>query len=239
MGKIHSIRISEMKRKYLNIVLILIAIFTFQWGFGQKKINQLDSNGERTGVWKKYYNNGRLRYQGQFDAGKEKGVFKFYSALNSDHPILVKAFEPNSNKAQVKFYTEKGILKSAGEMQGKLRTGKWVYYHKEGKKVLSIEHYINAELNGNSQTYYKSGKITEDLNYKNGKLHGNLKRYADSGVLLDDLNYVRGKLEGAAKYYNVQGKLVYWGDYENDEKIGKWEYFEKGKPIDFDEIKEE
>ena len=49
------------------------------------------------------------------------------------------------------------------------------------------------------------------------------KRYADNGILLDDLNYEKGKLHESAKYFNVEGKLIYWGDYENAEKIGKWE----------------
>jgi antitoxin component YwqK of YwqJK toxin-antitoxin module len=50
--------------------------------------------------------------------------------------------------------------------------------------------------------------------------------------LLDDLNYENGKLHGSAKYYNIEGKLIYWGAYENDEKIGKWEFLENGKPLD-------
>ena len=36
-------------------------------------------------------------------------------------------------------------------------------------------------------------------------------------------------LEGAAKYYNIYGKLIYAGNYSNDEKIGEWEYYENGK----------
>jgi len=56
---------------------------------------------------------------------------------------------------------------------------------------------------------------------------------------LDNLNYNVGKLHGAAKYYNIKGKLIYWGNYENDEKVGKWEYFENGKPEDFNKDKQD
>lgn len=220
-----------MNSYYLIFVFFIMTIFGCQTINAQEKINQFNSEGERTGTWKKYYNNKRIRYQGQFEEGKEVGVFKYYSALSSDHPIAIKTFKKNSNKATIQFFTEKGILESEGEMNSKNRVGKWVYFHPDGKAILSEENYDNGILEGVSKTYYLTGKITEISHYKNGKLHGNLKRYADNGILLDDLNYENGKLHGAAKYYNVEGKLIYWGDYENDEKVGKWEYFENGKPV--------
>jgi len=222
-----------MRFKSLLFVLLIFSVLFVYPVVGQEKINQFNSNGGRDGVWKKYYSNKRLRYQGQFKDGKEIDTFKFYSALNSEHPTVIKSFVKHSNLAKVTYYDVKGVLKSTGEMDGKTRIGKWFYYHLDGKSILSEENYKNGILNGSSKTYYNTGKITEEMFYKNGELHGNLRRYSDEGVLLDDLNYINGKLNGAAKYYNIRGKLIYWGEYENDEKIGKWEYFENGKPKDF------
>jgi len=211
---------------------------SFQILQAQTKINQFNTNGKRTGLWEKQYNNGRVRYVGQFKNGKEIGVFKFYSALSSEHPTAIKTFENNSTIAKVIFYSEKGILESEGSMNGKERVGEWKFYQPDGKSLLSVEHYEKGVLNGKSVTYYESGKITEILMYKNGKLHGNTKRYADNGNLLDDLNYVDGKLEGLAKYYNIHGKLIYTGNYKNDVKVGKWEYFEEGKPVNINKLKQ-
>ncbi len=218
--------------------VFLLFLIGFQSIYAQEKINQLNSNGERIGVWKKYYTNNRIRYQGQFEAGKEVGIFNYYSALNSDHPTAIKTFSKNSNQATIQFFTEKGVLESEGEMKGKDRVGKWVYFHSDGKSILSEENYEDGILNGESKTFYLKGNVTEISHYKNGKLHGNLKRYADNNVLLDDLNYENGKLYGAAKYYNIEGKLIFWGDYEDDVKVGKWEFFENGKPEDFDKEKQ-
>ena len=166
-------------------------------------------------------------------------LFRSYSILSSEHPTIIKSFISGENIAKVQFFTEKGILKSEGEMMGKERIGKWLYYHPKGKLILAEENYENGILNGESKTFYRTGIITEFSHFVNGKLHGNLKRYADNGILLDDLFYKNGKLHGAAKYYNIEGKLIYWGDYENDEKIGKWEFFENGKPEDFDKKNKE
>lgn len=218
-----------MKIYHALFLIFLLSIIGFQPVNGQESINQFDANGERTGVWKKYYNNKRIRYQGQFQAGKEMGVFKYYSALSSAYPIAIKTFKKNSNLATIKFYTEKGILESEGETIGKNRVGIWLYYHIDGETILSEETYEKGILNGTSRTFYLTGEMTEVSQYKDSELHGNLKRDADNGILLDDLNYKKGKLHGSAKYYNVAGKLIYWGDYENDEKIGKWKYVENGK----------
>ena len=216
-----------MKFKYI----VVFCWFCFSMLSAQETINQFNANGEREGVWKKQYPNGRIRYKGQFEAGKEVGVFKYYSMVSSEHPILVKTFLKNTNLADVVFYTEEGVIESKGNMDGKSRVGKWLFYHKDGTTIISEENYENGALNGVSKTFYKSGTATEILNYKNGKLHGRVQRFADNGILIDDLNYVDGKLQGLAKYYNLDGKLIYTGMYENDEKVGKWEFYDDGKSV--------
>jgi len=227
-----------MKNSFSIFVIFVLLLIGFQSIYGQEAVNKYDANGKRTGVWEKYYNNKRIRYQGQFQEGKEIGIFRYYSSSSSEYPIAIKTFKKNSNESAIKFFTEKGVLESEGTMIGKKREGKWMYYHIDGESILSEENYIDDILNGVSITYYFNGKTTEILHYKNGKLHGELKRYADNGFLLDDLNYEKGKLHGDAKYYNIEGKLIYWGAYENDEKVGEWEYFENGKTVNTDILKQ-
>ena len=114
-----------MNRYSLSIILLL----SFFVGSAQSEINQMDADGNRHGVWRKYYNNNRIRYAGEFNHGKEVGVFKYYSASNSEFPIIVKEYEPGSDLANVSFYTPSGALESKGKMKGKMREGKWLYYH--------------------------------------------------------------------------------------------------------------
>jgi len=217
-----------MKIKIIGLLIFFCGIFTIS---AQEEMNKVNERGERVGVWKKLYDNGRIRYQGQFESGKEVGVFNYYSMVSSEHPIMIKTFSKENNIATVEFYSESGVIESKGKMNGKNRFGQWFYYHSNGEIVISEENYENGLLNGESKTFYRSGVITEILQYKNGKLHGEIKRFADNGVLIDDLNYNNGKLNGLAKYYDLEGELIYTGQYENDKKIGKWEYFENGKPV--------
>ena len=66
-----------MKR---TIIQKFIWIFMFMAGVyaseAQNNINQMDDDGQRHGVWKKFYSNNRVRYVGTFDHGKEIGLFK-------------------------------------------------------------------------------------------------------------------------------------------------------------------
>ena len=225
-------------KNYIPIIILAVLFLSNNSIIAQEKLNQLDNNGKRTGAWEKYYNNKRIRYKGQFVTGKEVGVFKFYSALNSDHPIAIKTFDKSSSIAEVKYYTEQGILESNGNMIGKKRVGKWLYYHKDGETIMSEENYVDGELNGEVKTFYKSGEITEILYYSKGKLHGNAKRYDIKGPLVSDLTYENGKLHGLAKYFDIDGKLMYTGNYENDVKTGEWEYYENGEQKNVNKLKQ-
>ncbi len=198
----------------------------------QNNINQMDIDGNRDGVWKKYYSNSRVRYVGQFDHGKEVGVFKYFSASNSDNPIIVKKYHTSDDLADVQFFTTSGVLESEGMMRGKKREGKWLFYHADGKKVMSEENYKDGKLDGPYRTFYAIGEPTEITNYKNGLQHGNYKKYSIKGFLYQDFNYANGMLNGMASYYSRKtGDLIKKGPYKDDLRVGTWENYVDGELV--------
>ena len=223
--------------KKIILLFTILTLSSVLEVFSQETINKFDENGKRTGVWKKKHSNNRIRYQGQFLKGKEIGTFKYYDISDSEFPILIKKFHANSDSASVAYYTVKGILTGKGTMIGKNRVGKWQFFHADGKKVMSEENYKQGVLDGDYKIFYKTGILTEASFYKDGKLHGNSKLYSDIGTLLSNLNYVKGKLQGDALYYDVNGNLIMKGVYEDNLKIGTWEYFENGKSVGPNRIK--
>lgn len=222
----------------MKLVLVIIIFYSFNLTFAQEKINQFDVNGNRTGIWKKLYDNGNIRYQGQFEAGKEIGVFKFYSINNPNFPTLIKTYFKENDTATVEFFTEKEILQSKGSMIGKERVGKWIYFNADGKTILSEENYENGLLNGVSKTFYKNGNITEILHYKNGKLEGITQRFSNEGILLEEISFKNGMRNGLAKFFDTNGALIYSGMYENDEKVGKWEFYGNKKTEEVNQTKQ-
>jgi antitoxin component YwqK of YwqJK toxin-antitoxin module len=198
----------------------------------QGSTNQMDSNGKRNGVWKKYYTNNRIRYVGTFEHGKEVGTFKYYSASSSENPIIVKNFHENDELADVQFFTTSGILESEGLMKGKNREGKWLFYHIDGKSVMSEENYLNGRLDGVYKTFYPNGELTEITNYKGGLIDGNYKKYSVKGLLYNDFNYSKGKLNGMAIYYSRKtGNLIKKGPFKDDMRVGTWENYVDGELV--------
>jgi len=214
--------------KRLFIAIITCSIFCSTTTVLSQKINQVDSEGKRTGVWKKNYANGKPRYEGTFLNGKEVGVFKFYENNSSGIPHIVKEYSENSDVALVKFFNYDGKLKTIGKMVGKDRVGEWKYYYTNGK-IFSEENYVNGKLSGVLKNYYSNGNLTEESQYRDGLKNGLTKIYTEDAILIEETLYVNGKLNGAAKYYDLKGKIKESGVYEDGKRVGKWEFYIDGE----------
>ncbi len=218
----------SMNKIYL-LVFFIAGIFSLH---AQTSFNKMDQDGKRDGVWKKYYSNSRIRYVGQFEHGKEVGVFKYFSASDSKNPIIIKKYHKNDDLADVQFFTPSGVIESEGMMRGKNREGKWLFYHGNGKSVMSEENYKNGKLDGPYKTFFANGEPTEITSYKNGLQHGNYKKYSIKGFLYQDFNYANGKLNGMATYFSRKtGDIIKKGHYKDDLRVGTWENYVDGELV--------
>ncbi|WP_372936052.1 toxin-antitoxin system YwqK family antitoxin [Seonamhaeicola sp.] len=217
--------------KQLHLIIILFLSFSVL----AQNINQFDENGKRHGVWKKNFEDTKvLRYEGEFNHGKEIGTFKFYKNIRGKAVLTAtKEFNENNNKALVKFFTSKGKIISEGEMDGKKYIGTWKYYHNTSDKIMTLENYNeNGNLDGERFVYYSNGKIAEKKNYVNGKLEGEAIWYSINNVILKRFVYENDELHGASKIYNTKGELIIEGTYKHDKKHGIWKYYENGKLVE-------
>lgn len=216
-------------KSLVTFYIVLRCFFVYQSTEAQK-INQFNKNKKRTGVWKKYYSNNRIRYIGQFENGKEVGTFKYFDITTSKYPTIIKVFSSTSDSASVKYYTLKGKLRSEGMMLGRKRVGNWTYYFPNGK-LFSEEFYKDGKLEGNLKNYYKNGKVLEHTEYIDGKKSGFSKKYSDTGVLIEEVNYRNDKLNGLGRYYELNGDLKEEGQYVDGKRYGKWEFYIGGKKV--------
>jgi len=215
-----------------KIVLLLTFVSSIV-AFAQD-INQFDTNGKRHGIWKKNFEGTKqLRYEGEFDHGKEIGLFKFYKLVRKKSVLsATKLFNVNDNSAEVKFLTSRGKTISEGKMVGKTYVGKWTYYHKNSDKVMTIETFDDkGVLQGERLVYYDNGQLAEKSNYVNGKIEGLSEVYSLKGVVLNSLNYVGNELHGISKSYNGKGELLVEGTYKKGKKTGVWKYYENNKLV--------
>ena len=221
-----------MKFKFLSLFLIVTSLVYAQ------DINQFDENGKRHGVWKKNFEGTKqLRYEGQFDHGKEVGEFKFYKLVKKKSVLTATKLFEGDGSAYVKFLASTGKTISEGKQLGKLYVGEWKYYHNKSDKVMTLEHYNNkGSLEGERLVYYKDGVVAERANYVDGKKQGIYYGYSVKGLVLRELNYENDELNGLAKHFNGKGELLAEGNYYKGKKKGIWKYYENGELVKEDNV---
>src|SRR5690606_39724301 len=99
--------------KYI-LTFTLLVVFSVS----AQTINQLDENGKQHGIWKKNFNGTNiLRFEGEFNHGKEVGLFKFYQNINNKAVLAeTREFLQPGTKANVKFFASTGKVISEGQM---------------------------------------------------------------------------------------------------------------------------
>ncbi|SDR88259.1 Antitoxin component YwqK of the YwqJK toxin-antitoxin module [Polaribacter sp. KT25b] len=214
--------------KRLIAVFAFIACFFTNEKISAQKINQFNENKQRTGTWIKYYSDDKIRYTGQFENGKEVGVFKFYDISSSKYPVIIKTYSKESQNVLVEFYTIKGKLQSKGYFKDKNRIGNWTYFFSDGK-IMSEEVYKEGKLDGKLVNYYPNGKETEITFYVNGLKNGLSQKYSSDGILIEEITFKNGKPNGQAKYFELNGNLKEAGTYLKGKRVGEWEYYLDGE----------
>ena len=117
-------------------------------------------NGEKNGKGKKYYENGKLKFKGEYLNNKKWNV-KFY------HNKVKKIFELKDGKGKIKKFYEGGKRKFEGEYLNGLKNGKGKEYYTNGKlKFDGI--YLNGLKNGEGKEYNNNEKLIFEGVYKDG-----------------------------------------------------------------------
>ena len=148
----------------MNFLIALLA-FLITNPILSQEINISDKNGNKQGKWKKYFKNGNIKYEGQFQNNYPVGIFKFYyetSELKSE-----KEFFHQGKAAATRFYNKDGKIMSIGLYVDEVKDSTWVYFNSDSIVILS-EDYKNGKLNGSTKTYYDNGKLYEHKIWNEG-----------------------------------------------------------------------
>lgn len=216
-----------MINKFIAIVFLL---FMSVGSFAQN-INQMDAAGKRHGLWKGTYEKTKKpRYEGTFDHGKETGTFKFFEDDKKSTLAATRTFAADGSCITT-FFDEKGKKLSEGKEINKLREGEWKFYDPKTDKPLSTEPYVNGKINGVRKVVFANGTIAEEATYVNGVKDGAYKQYTEKGIVLEESTYKNDELHGPVTYRDAHGDIVSKGQFANNKKTGKWQFFEKGKKV--------
>jgi len=216
-----------MKIRFTALLLfLLISVNSFA-----QDINKMDTAGKRNGVWKGIYEKSkRPRYEGSFDHGKETGTFKFFEDDKTSTLAATRTFSADGSCITT-FFDAKGKKISEGKEVNKLREGEWKFFSEGTTVLLSTETYVNGKINGVKKTYLPTGKLAEEATYTNDVMEGPYKQYNEKGTVLEESIYKNGKLHGPATYRDAKGDISAKGQFTDNKKTGKWQFFEGGKLV--------
>ena len=163
------------------------------------------------GLVKEYYENGILKFEGEYSNGLKNG--------------------------KGKEYTNKGKLKFEGEYLNGQRNGKGKEYYLNEKLKFEGEYLYNQRIRGklyikekleyegdflfykkfNGKGYDENGNVIYELKNGNGKV----KEYSDiDGKLTFEGEYINGKRNEKGKEFNENDSLNFEGEFKNGQKDG-------------------
>jgi antitoxin component YwqK of YwqJK toxin-antitoxin module len=207
------------------ILIFLLSVSAFSQNF-----NQFDEQGKKNGLWKGFYEvSKRQRYEGTFEHGVEKGVFTFFDDTAKKDVIATRTFSENGAVCYTIFFDQNKNVVSEGKSVNKLQEGEWKYYHKNSKEIQTLEIYKKGKLNGNRKVFYAGNILAEESDYVDGKREGKRKIYTIKGIVIEETNYKNDMYQGWAIFRNPDGNIDSQGNFVNNEKKGKWQFFIKGK----------
>lgn len=220
--------------------ITLIILFTHCVTLNAQLVNQVNDASEKIGSWVKYFDNGKIKYEGQFNNDKPTGKFTYYYKKGNVKATSI--FSNNGTIAHNISYYENGKLLAEGKYVNQKKDSIWKYYLNEASNpCISTETYVDGILVGESITYYPdTGEAAEIVFFKNGKKNGKLLKYFPDGKQMTESYYIDGLPDGKFTHYHPDGKVQIMGRYKSGKQVGDWKYYdENGKQVDKDEFKKQ
>jgi antitoxin component YwqK of YwqJK toxin-antitoxin module len=215
--------------QFKSIVFLFLLSQSFL--FSQEKMNQVDENGNKKGQWKGYYDDSKnLKYEGQFENGKEIGIFTFYDNIKSKKIVATRDFSANDGSSYTIIYNGKFKV-SEGKVIDKIHEGEWKFYHLRSDTLMTVENYKKGILHGVKKVFYNTGLLAELTTFENGIKDGPYQKVAENGVVMEESIFKNGEYDGSAIFREAAGDNYTKGQFKNGKSIGKWYFYKNGKVV--------
>lgn len=220
-----------------NLLLIFL-VFTFSTSmYSQPNVNKTDANGKKIGKWIKYWENGKIRYTGQFNNDIPTGIFKYYTSNGQLSSELNYNGKPNYCSVTI-FYPDKGTIKSTGFYYNQKKDGLWKFYNYENQILVKEESYKEDVKNGKWVIYYDTGDTSSIEYWKNGLRDGPWREYYINRTLRLQAKYINGQLDGDYFQFDIDGRAIKSGKYIKGKRDGIWVTYDKnGKTSHLEKIR--
>lgn len=187
-------------------------------------------------IYKDYYPDGTLKYEGPYANGYAVGIHYHYKQKFQCDSLLYR--RDDSTDVWIKkwvcrniaepdsaiVYNEGTVIERGPVDSLRERKDIWTEYHNTGEFRAKGLYFKGNRIN-EWIFYYPNGKMEQKGVYdRKGKPKGVWRWYYDNGALMREENYVNGKREGSMVDYTEDGKILTKGEYFDNMKEGIWVY---------------
>tara|TARA_B110000503_G_C7135909_1_gene408774 strand:+ start:443 stop:1237 length:795 start_codon:yes stop_codon:yes gene_type:complete len=218
-----------MKIRFYSILLVLFSVVSQALlAQEQTELNQKNANGQKDGKWKGYYNDGSVRYVGQFEKDLPFGIFYHYYG---DGKLQTKMIYRTPTVVFTSMFYSTGEKLAEGKYINKLKDSTWVTFGAEDKVVEKGDYEMGKKV-GVWRTYYLNGETSAEMNYVNDLKDGAYRIFYEDGEVKDSSNFKGGKLNGLSVIYDTDGKKILEGNYFKGEKDKDWIYYGENQKVE-------
>lgn len=204
----------------------IISIREYTSGFlrNEEIINRFDKDGNKHGIWKEFYDNGKLKWEGEFLHGELNGIVKEYNKKGGLKTLEKYEFgEVDTESEEVVFFELEKEIRPDGSMlvggyNNNMKQGIFREYDSTGVLIASYE-------------YKDDKKLAVGLLDTSGAKTGAWTFYYETGELKAEGNFIGGIKVNEWKYYFKNGDLQQKGGYKNGLPHRNWSWWYENRQL--------
>lgn len=163
-------------------------------------------NGQRIGIWKTYYPNGKLMEEGTY----VDRIFKLNNSFFEDGSEHIKS----GNGYYTIHFDNSDVTYMEGEYKDGYKHGVWKTYYQSGV-IANVINYENGKNHGHATTYFENGNVQTEGDFINNAKEGKWSWYYENGTLESTVSYSKDKKTGTQVLYTELGQEAKEEYYEN------------------------
>ena len=187
----------------------------------RERVNRVDKNKLKQGIWKEFYPNGKLHFERMYVDDQLNGYYKEYEengnlrfAIRYENGKVINDAPNESESIDIRnVFDENGVLISSGPYKDNIPVGIHRAYASDGS-------VSSAKIYDNSGNVISTGIINDK-----GEKSGDWKDYYSSGELRDEGKYENNMRTGSWNFYRKDGKVEQTGTFRNDKIHGIWTWY--------------
>lgn len=207
----------------------IITILTYSKGniIERERINRVDENELKQGIWMEFDNNLIVKKEVEFKNDRINGTYKEFNEkgeisllLKYEDGNIIEDEEVLDPDVEIKNeYSNNGNLIFSGTYRNNIPVGLHRKYDDNGDVI-------------NSYIYSNDGiLLSEGIVDKDGKKEGKWKYFYSDGKLKAEGNYISNLENGSWKFYFNDGSIEQNGEYKNGKYNGLWKWYYPGNQV--------